>query len=281
MKATPSQPTFEGSSTSKYVSSLFNVLGSGVVVTGAAKGLGFAIASALARAGARVTLLDADTLALGRAVEALGAEDHVVWSEVVDVRDADQVEQAVAHASERSDLDVVFANAGIASEPSIDHPHGALEQLDRDLWHRVVDVNLHGCFNTLRPAARDMKRVGHGKIIVTASNAGLRGDSKVGYGYVASKAAVINLVRQAALELAPYGVTVNALAPGPFKTDIGGAQGSRSDVERSWAETIPLGRMAQPEEIAGLAVLLASSAADFMTGSIYPIDGGTLAGWKL
>lgn len=275
------QPNQDRAGIHEYVGTLFNVSGSGVVVTGAAKGLGFAIASALVRAGAHVTLLDTDASALDRAVAMLATEDPLVRGEVVDVRDVDQVEGALARAAERNGLDVVFANAGIAPEPGMDQPQGTIDRLDKNLWDRVIDVNLHGCFNTLRPAARHMVEARHGRIIITASNAGLRGDSKVGYAYVTSKAAVINLVRQAALELAPHGVTVNAIAPGPFKTNIGGVDGNRAEVQQGWAETVPLGRMAEPGEIAGLAILLASPAADFMTGSVYPIDGGTVAGWKL
>jgi NAD(P)-dependent dehydrogenase (short-subunit alcohol dehydrogenase family) len=99
------------------------------------------------------------------------------------------------------------------------------------------------------------------------------------YGYAASKAAIINIVRQAALELAPHGVLVNAICPGPFKgTRIGGGVTENPDpeMEHMWATTIPLGRMADPEELKGLVLLLASPASSFMTGAAYLIDGGTL-----
>ena len=107
----------------------------------------------------------------------------------------------------------------------------------------------------------------------------MRPEPVVCYGYAASKAAIINLVRQAALELAPHGVLVNAICPGPFKgTRIGGGvtENPDAETERMWAKTVPLGRMGQPEELKGLVLLLASPASSFMTGAAYLIDGGTL-----
>lgn len=100
----------------------------------------------------------------------------------------------------------------------------------------------------------------------------------VGYAYAATKAAVANLVRQAAIELGPFNVLVNAIAPGPFRTNIaGGRMHSDREVERVFAKSCPLGRVAEPDEIKGLALLLASPAASYMTGAVIPIDGGTLA----
>jgi NAD(P)-dependent dehydrogenase (short-subunit alcohol dehydrogenase family) len=122
-----------------------------------------------------------------------------------------------------------------------------------------------------------MKRQKSGRIVVTSSVAGLRAEPVVCYGYVASKAALLNLVRQASLELAPYGVHVNAICPGPFKgTRIGGGvtENPDAETERMWTTTIPLRRMAEPAELKGLVLLLASPASSFITGSAFVIDGG-------
>jgi NAD(P)-dependent dehydrogenase (short-subunit alcohol dehydrogenase family) len=124
-----------------------------------------------------------------------------------------------------------------------------------------------------------MKRQGSGRIVVTASNAGLRPERMACYGYHASKAAVIHMVRVAALELAPQGVLVNAICPGPFYgTLIGGGvtEHPTEEMKADWSRMIPLGRMAHPDELKGLVVLLASPASSFMTGGAYVIDGGSL-----
>jgi NAD(P)-dependent dehydrogenase (short-subunit alcohol dehydrogenase family) len=145
----------------------------------------------------------------------------------------------------------------------------------------VLGVNLHGVLFTMKHAAAVMKPQGSGRIVVTSSIAGLRPEPVVCYGYAASKAAVVNLVRQAALELAPHGVLVNAICPGPFKgTRIGAGATLDPDpeLERAWAEMIPLGRMAALDELKGLALLLASPASSYITGAAHVIDGGALVG---
>ena len=134
-------------------------------------------------------------------------------------------------------------------------------------------MNLNGIMFTIGSAAAAMKRQGSGgRIVVTSSVAGLRPEPVVCYGYIASKAALVNVVRQAALDLAPHGVHINAICPGPFKgTRIGGGATLDPDpeTERQWAATIPLGRMAEVEEMKGLVLLLASPAGSFMTGAAY------------
>jgi NAD(P)-dependent dehydrogenase (short-subunit alcohol dehydrogenase family) len=121
-----------------------------------------------------------------------------------------------------------------------------------------------------------MKKQHSGSIIVTASTAGLRQDPFVSYAYVVAKAGVVNLVRQAALDLARWQVRVNAIAPGPFRTNIGGGGPMPPEAEARWNAAVPLGRMGNPAEIRGLALLLASVASSFMTGGVYLIDGGQM-----
>lgn len=260
---------------------VFDVRGLRVVVTGAASGLGLAMAEILAECGARVTLADVDPDRLESATASLAERGWAVRSFVVDVSDEEQVQALVDDVVEaQGGIDVVFANAGIASVPGFAVEGGQLlETVEQSDWNRVLGVNLHGVLFTMKHAAAVMKRQGSGRIVVTSSNAGLRAEPEVCYGYAASKAAILNLVRMSALELAPHGVLVNAICPGPFKgTRIGGGvtENPTPELEHMWAKTVPLGRMAEPEELKGLVLLLASPASSFMTGAAYLIDGGTL-----
>ena len=262
---------------------LFAVRGRRVLVTGAASGLGFAFAEVLADCGARVMLADIDSELLERSTGALAARGLDVRSQVVDVSDIAQVRAAVDRLVDQAGgLDVVFGNAGIAASPGFVVDGGqTIDGVEAGTLDPVLAVNFHGVVNTIAAAAGLMKRQGSGRIIVTSSTAGLRPEPFVCYGYVASKAAVLNVVRQAALELAPHGVLVNAICPGPFKgTRIGGGATLDPDerTERMWADTVPLGRMATAEEIKGLALMLASPASSFMTGTAVVIDGGVLLG---
>jgi NAD(P)-dependent dehydrogenase (short-subunit alcohol dehydrogenase family) len=253
-------------------SELFDVLAARVVVTGAASGLGFAIAEVMAEAGARVTLADLDGEGLEQAADRLDGE---VRTAQVDVSDARAVERVFDElVEEQGGVDVAFANAGISLEPGVVDPAGGLANLDREAWDRVLGVNLNGVLFTMRCAAEHMKRQGRGRIVVTASTAGFGTDPMVGYSYSATKAAVIVMVRQAALELAPHGVHVNAIAPGPFRTRIGGD--AAPIPPEAWNDIVALGRMAEPDELKGVALLLASPASSFMTGAIVPVDGGQL-----
>jgi len=151
------------------------------------------------------------------------------------------------------------------------------DAIDPANWDKVIGVNLDGVVFTMKSAAAAMRRQGGGRIVVTSSVAGIRPEPVVCYSYVASKAALLNVVRQAALDLAPDNVLVNAICPGPFKgTRIGAGATLDPDpeTERQWASTVPVGRMAAPEELKGLVLLLASPAGSFITGAAHVIDGG-------
>ena len=259
------------------IHSLFNLTGDVAVVTGAGSGLGRAMAEVLAAAGARVGLLDVDAPRLEDIARQINADGGDCLAVTADVTDPGSVSAAVHRVKDYfGGLDIVCANAGVSRGPGFPEHGGTLAGTDPADWNAVLDVNLHGAFNTLRAAAEQISD--GGRILVTASTAGLRADPMVGYAYVGSKAAVLNIVRQAALELAPRGIRVNALAPGPFRTNIAG-EGALEDpaLDAQWARTIPLGRMADPEELKGLVLLLASRASSFMTGGSYAIDGGALA----
>jgi NAD(P)-dependent dehydrogenase (short-subunit alcohol dehydrogenase family) len=259
-------------------SRLFDVAGRSAVVTGAGSGLGLAIAEVLADCGARVTLADIDAARLDEAAAPLTARGCDVRTAAVDVTDDGSVRTLFDGAqAAHGGIDIVFANAGIAAVPGYANDGGQeLHTVADDVWRRVLAVNLDGVLHTMRAAAAVMKPQRSGRIVVTASTAGLRADPMVCYGYAASKAAVINVAKQAALELAPHGVHVNVIAPGPIKTRIGG--GVTPESEKAWAALVPLGRMGETEELKGLALLLASRASSFMTGAVITIDGGQLLG---
>jgi len=270
-----------GARATEVLGRLFDVQGTRVVVTGAASGLGFAMAEVLAECGARVTLADIAEERLERSTQRLLERGCDVRSFVVDVSDEDGVQALFDHVvAEQGGVDVVFANAGLAATPGFRVEGGqTLDRVQRSDWDKVISVNQTGVMFTMRAAAAVMKRQASGRIVVTASNAGLRPEPLVCYGYAASKAAVIHMVRHAALDLASHGILVNAICPGPFYgTLIGGGvtENPTEEMKRAWQTLIPLGRMADPEELKGLVVLLASPASSFITGAALVIDGGSL-----
>jgi NAD(P)-dependent dehydrogenase (short-subunit alcohol dehydrogenase family) len=251
-----------------------------VAVTGAASGLGLAICEGLLEFGAHVTMIDRDGEGLERSAAALGGTPGSLTLRRCDIAEPGAIDEAIADSAAAAGAPhAVFANAGIAGGPSVATEGGRLYDLDWTTFEGALAVNLTGTLATVRAAARAMRRERRGSIVVTVSTAGLRGESMVGYGYNASKGAVANLVRQAAIDLAPDGIRVNGIAPGPIKTNIGGAGPIPPDVERAWASTVLLGRMGARHEIQGLALLLASDASSFMTGAMYAVDGGALSGW--
>ena len=260
---------------------LFNINGHVAFVTGAASGLGLAYAEVMAQNGATVVLADIDAAGLDKAAARLAAAGCAVEGAVVDIADHAALRTAIDGAAARHGrLDAMFANAGVTSGPGFAlSPAGEIDAMDLALFERAIDVNLRATFMTMRFAATHMKRARGGSIVVTASIAGLRSEGFTGYGYTAAKAAVIGMVRHAAVELAPHNVRVNAIAPGPFLTNIAGGRLHREpEIAKRFATSVPLRRMAQPDEIKGLALLLASPAGSFITGTVIPIDGGATAG---
>jgi NAD(P)-dependent dehydrogenase (short-subunit alcohol dehydrogenase family) len=259
---------------------LFDVSGRVALVTGAASGLGLAFTEVLCANGAKVTMVDVERGALEAAAAKLRAAGHEVTPVTADVADAAALRAAVDETAKRSGrLDIVFANAGMSAGPGYGTEAGQLANVQPETWQRVLDVNLTSVFRTIQAAAAHMKPRKSGRIIVTASIAGLRAEAPCGYAYAATKAAVINLVRQAAMELAPHNVMVNAIAPGPFLTNIAGGRLHRDpDAVKMFEAMVPLGRIARTDEIKGLALFLASGASSYVTGTVIPIDGGATAG---
>jgi len=268
---------------------LFSVDGRGAIVTGAASGLGLAIAEGLAENGARVTLLDVNDAALGAETTRLDALGYAVRSAAVDVTDHAVLERVFdAAVAAHGRLDIVFANAGIDSGPGFvtgwfgaqreRNPAGALESYSDERWNRVIDVNLSGVFATLRAAARIMKPQRSGKLIVTTSVAGYQCEPAIGAAYGAAKAGAAHLMRSVAHELAAFNITVNAIAPGFFVTNIGGGHAKNPEVQRAMGAVMPMHRVGLPEDIKGLALFLASPASAYLTGQQIAIDGGWTLG---
>lgn len=267
------------------IETLFDVRGRSVLVTGAANGIGWAYAEALAANGAHVTLSDADGPLLETAVARLRAAGGRVHGAVADVTQPDTLRAAVDGVLAREGrLDVLFANAGVSAGPGFLRGDGtrneaaALEQLSLEVFDRVLAINLRGALATLQAAVPAMKRQGHGRIIVTTTVSLLRTETLVSTLYVASKAALGQLVRQAALELARYGILVNGIAPGPTITNIGGGRLQDAAARAPFEQAIPLHRLATPKDLQGAALFLASPASSYITGTQIVIDGGGCLG---
>ncbi|MGR3272671.1 SDR family NAD(P)-dependent oxidoreductase [Thalassococcus profundi] len=249
----------------------FDLTGRKALVTGGATGIGEGIALGLAAAGADVALTyrshaPDDTL---KAIEALGVKAAAVKADFAGM-DAAAAEEVIDFASNAlGGLDILVNNAGIIHRaPSV--------EMALDDWRRVLSVNLDSVWLLSQAAGKRMVAQGSGKIVIVSSVLGFQGGLTVP-GYAASKHAAIGLTRALCNEWAPHGVNVNAIAPGYTATD--NTQALRDDPVRSKAllERIPQGRFADPSEIAGAAVFLASDAAAYCNGSILAVDGGWLA----
>jgi NAD(P)-dependent dehydrogenase (short-subunit alcohol dehydrogenase family) len=236
-------------------------------ITGGALGIGRATALAFAAEGAAVALGDvqadaAETVA--REIRQGGGRAIAIG---VDVGDAAAVQAFVDRVVvEFGRLDVMFANAGIAhSAPFLEHPEAQ--------WQRVLRVNLTGVFLCCQAAARQMVKQGGGRIITTASINGFRGVENLA-GYNAAKAGVIELTRTMAVELAQHHIAVNAIAPAQIDTRL--TRGLPEAARRRRVERIPMGRFGEPEEVARVALFLASDDASYVTGQTIYADGGRL-----
>jgi NAD(P)-dependent dehydrogenase (short-subunit alcohol dehydrogenase family) len=271
------------------IDELFKVEGYGVIVTGGASGLGLGFAEALAENGARVTILDIDAARIEHETRRLQGLGLAVRGEVVDVRDHAAVDRSFdAAVAAHGRLDVVFANAGIDSGPGFvsgwvgsqrkRNPEGALEKYSDERWNRVIDINLNGIFAALRAGARLMRPQRSGRMIVTTSVAAYSCEPAIGAAYLAAKAGAAHLMRQVAQELAAYQITVNAIAPGFFATNIGGGHAKEPQVQQAMSKVIPMHRVGFAEDIKGLALFLASPASAYLTGQQISIDGGWTLG---
>ena len=235
------------------------------VVTGAARGIGLAIARQFLAAGYRVAMLDVDAPTLFRARDELLQPEQVLAIEV-DVADPEQVRAAFVNVETRfGRIDSLINNAGIAIFKPI------LETTWIE-WSRVLDVNLGGPFLCTQAAARVMLADGGGSIVNIASISGLRASTlRVAYG--TSKAALIHLTKQQAAELGAQGVRVNCIAPGPVDTTMA-RQVHSAEIRAEYHDTIPLNRYGTEDEIASAVLFLCSPAASYINGQTLAVDGG-------
>lgn len=248
-----------------------------VIVTGAAGGIGRAAAQRFAGEGASIVAVDLEGSGLAETVNAIDGDGGRALAVTADVTSADDVEHYVAAAvDEFGGVDVLFNNAGIEGTA------GPLELYPEDVFDSVLNVNVKGVWLGMKTCADAMRQRGGGAIVNTASIAGLRGTPGL-IAYGASKHAVVGMTKTAATELAPAGIRVNAVCPSPIETrmmrsiEAGMNPDDPEEVKKSINQSLPLGRYGQPEEVAALVAFLASADASYITGGIYPVDGGSMA----
>jgi len=244
----------------------FDLAGRRALVTGGGSGLGLAIARGLAEAGASVVINGRNRARLDAAAEALRREGLGVDVAAFDVTRSDDVSSSVAALERERPIDILVNNAAV-------NRRAPLETFTDDEWRSLMAANVDGAFFVARAVIPGMKERRRGKIINLCSLASDIGRPNI-VPYATSKGGVRMLTRALAVELAPYNIQVNGITPGFFRTEMNAAL--VADVEFSaWvARRTPAGRWADPPEIAGAAVFLASSAADYVTGHLLAVDGG-------
>ena len=249
---------------------VFDLTDRRAIVTGASRGLGHHFALTLARAGARVALAARGIDRLEGAVKEIKGFDGCAVGIQVDVTDGESIRACIETAEQAfGPIDILVNNAGIAvTKPMFEHTE--------EDWDSVLDTNLKGIWLMAQEVARRMvSRKQGGSIINIASVLGERGIAQLP-GYCASKGGIINLTRAMAVELAPHGIRVNAIAPGYIETDMN-RQFFATQAGQRLIKSIPQRRLGQVEDLDGVLLLLASDASRYMTGSVITIDGGQSA----
>ena len=242
-----------------------NLEGKIAIVTGAGHGIGREVALALARSGAEVVVTDVsdEIFEVGKQIESVGTKAFPLKCDVTDAAEAVTIEEKVVGKYER--IDILVNNAGI-------YPQKAFLEMTIDDWNKVIRINLNGVFHCTKAVIPKMVEQRYGKIINVASIAG----AVIGYmnlaHYSASKAGIVGFTKSLALEMAHYGININAIAPGPI--DVG-MMPADSEIRQQVIKTIPIGRMGLPMDIANLAVFLASDESSFITGQCIVCDGGS------
>lgn len=237
-----------------------------IVVTGASRGIGRAIALRVSKEGAKVALVTRSSLEkmaeVAKQIESAGGEVHQIQADVSRVDDAKRI---VSETIEKfGKIDILINNAGITKD-------NLLIRLKEQDWDSVMAVNLKGSFNCLKAAARPMMRQRSGKIINMSSVVGMMGNAGQ-VNYAASKAGIIGMTKAAAKELAAWNITVNAVAPGFIETGM--TESIPEDAKKLMLQWIPLQRSGKPEDVAGVVAFLCSEDANYMTGQIIQVDGG-------
>ncbi|MES2944489.1 MAG: SDR family oxidoreductase [Pseudomonadota bacterium] len=252
------------------MSSLFDLSGKVVLVTGATGGLGLAISGAMSAQGATVLVSDKDADACEKLAAELSQGTKPCFALPADLGEASQVDALADAAIEKFGcVDGLVCNAGVQG------PAGPITAITDDDWDKVMNINLRSAMRLCKQLIPQMANNGGGSVTLMASIAGLRGNKAIGL-YGLSKAALAQLARNLAVEWGPQGVRVNAISPGLIRTPLSsGLMVDASFMQRRLAAT-PLRRVGEPHEVAGVAVMLASAAGAFVTGQNMVVDGGTL-----
>lgn len=257
---------------------LLNLQGKVAIVTGGAQGIGRGIVKTLSAAGAHVVIADRDRAEAETLAATLRQQGRTILASETDVADEASVRELIRRVAEQDKrIDILVNNAGI-------FPMRTLRELDAATWDRTLGVNLRGAYLCTRFAAEQMISGGAGGRIINISTINTA-RTYVGMAhYDASKGGLNAFTKAAALEYAPFGITVNAVAPGGVKTPGSLAvrtqlgQGSTAAADAAFAQRIPLGRWAEPEDIGRTVWFLASRAADYVTGQVIYVDGGLMLG---
>jgi len=250
---------------------MFSLAGKKAIITGAAQGIGKAIAECMAELGSDVVLMDIKEEKLIAAQKEITKKGTKIGYAVLDVRSNDSIEQAVKQAADfMGGIDIVVNSAGILGTSSI-------EDMDRDgEWNKVLDVDLTGLFFVCQKALPYLKNSKAGRIINISSISGRNGGFEASMAYVAAKGGVVAITRGMARHLAPYDITVNAVCPCITATEM--LQGYTEERIRSQAKHILMGRLAKIEEVAAAACYLASDEAGIVTGLMLDVNGGAYFG---
>ena len=245
-----------------------NFDGKVVLITGAGRGIGREIALAFGAQGAIIAANDITPINLDETIAQLEAAGAVAKDFVTDISKKMPVQSMVAQVLDQWErIDILVNNAGV-------EPHAPLLELDAWDWQRTLDVNLSGAFYTTQSVGRVMREQGAGVIVNIASIAGRAHGLKDRSAYVASKMGLIGLTREAARELAPFNIRVNAVCPGVIATEMTADLRQNEVMVARWLEDIPQNRLGQPQEVAGIVMFLCSEAASYITGQAINIDGG-------
>jgi len=249
----------------------FRLDGLTALVTGGGSGLGLAMARGLAEAGARVVLNGRTAARLDAAAAGLVADGLRAEVAAFDVTDSSAVTRAIAALDERlGGIDILVNNAGTTRRAPV-------ESLSDDDWRTVLATNLDSAFFTARAVVPAMKRNGRGAIVNTCSLTSTLARPTI-LPYAVSKGGMAMLTRALAVELAPFGIRVNGVAPGYFRTDLTAPLAADAEFDTWLRKRTPAGRWGESEELAGAAVFLASDAASFVSGQVLYVDGGFSAG---
>jgi 3-oxoacyl-[acyl-carrier protein] reductase len=239
-----------------------------VLVTGAGRGIGKAIAIAFAQAGARVAVNDVNPDSCVKTADEITASGGQALACQADVANKLAVQSMLIDIEDRwGRVDILINNAGV-------EPHQPIVQLDEWDWNRTIDVNLKGAFLCSQSAGRMMQQQGSGVIVNIASIAGRAAGLRDRSAYVASKTGLIGFTKECAREFAAYNIRVNAVCPGVIITEMTAHLRENDAQMKKWLEDIPLGRLGDPEDVTGLVLFLCSDAARYITGQAINVDGG-------